>query len=220
MSLDASVWAWKVDLNEKQGGCRKPLKRLVLLSLADRAGEDHCCYPSMQRLEKDTGLERKTVLKIIAELLDEGIILDTGERKGNTKRVKVYRLIGVNGRETMPITEPLDDKKPAEIVPIAEQSQKRNHSVNGTLNSAVNGTLNSAVNGTQNLPMNLPLESKNKKTWFCFKKLREEIYLADDGIDFESIMNSKWAEREKRAFEIYNAEKSMSDDLMIYHFAD
>lgn len=220
MSLDASVWAWKIDLKEKQGGCRKPLKRLVLLSLADRAGEDHCCYPSMQRLEKDTGLERKTVLKIIAELLEDGFILDTGERKGNTKRVKVYRLIGVNGRETMPITELLEAEKPAEIVPITEQSQKRNHSVNGTLNSAVNGTLNSAVNGTQNLPMNLPLESKNKKTWFCFEKLREEIYLADDGIDFESIMNSKWAEREKRAFEIYNAEKPMSDDLMIYHFAD
>jgi hypothetical protein len=68
--------------------------------------------------------------------------------------------------------------------------------------------------------MNLSIESKNKKDWFCFKKLREEIYLADDSIDFESIMNSKWAEREKRAFENYNAEKSMSDDLMIYHFAD
>ena len=86
--------------------------------------------------------------------------------------------------------------------------------------SPKNGTATSTVFGTQNLPMNLSLESKNKKDWFCFKKLREEIYLADDSIDFESIMNSKWAEREKRAFETYNAEKTMSDDLMIYHFAD
>lgn len=220
MSLDASVWAWKIEMSTKKGGALKPLKKLVLLSLADRAGEDHCCYPSMQRLERDTGLERKTVLKIISELIEDGFILDTGERKGNTKRVKVYRLIGVNGRETMPITELLEDEKPAKIVPTTEQFQQRNHSINGTLNSAVVGTLNSAVVGTQNLPMNLPLESKNKKTWICLEKLREEIYLADDGIDFESIMNSKWFEREKRAFEIYNAEKSMSDDLMIYHFAD
>lgn len=220
MSLDASVWAWKIEMSTKKGGALKPLKKLVLLSLADRAGEDHCCYPSMQRLERDTGLERKTVLKIISELIEDGFILDTGERKGNTKRVKVYRLIGVNGRETMPITELLEDEKPAKIVPTTEQFQQRNHSINGTLNSAVVGTLNSAVVGTQNLPMNLPLESKNKKTWFCFEKLREEIYSADDGIDFESIVNSKWFEREKRAFEIYNAEKSMSDDLMIYHFAD
>lgn len=220
MSLDASVWAWKIEMSTKKGGALKPLKKLVLLSLADRAGEDHCCYPSMQRLERDTGLERKTVLKIISELIEDGFILDTGERKGNTKRVKVYRLIGVNGRETMPTTELLEDEKPAKIVPTTEQFQQRNHSINGTLNSAVVGTLNSAVVGTQNLPMNLPLESKNKKTWICFEKLREEIYLADDGIDFESIMNSKWFEREKRAFEIYNAEKSMSVDLMIYHFAD
>lgn len=197
-----------------------PLKRLILLSLADRAGEDHCCYPSMQRLEKDTGLERKTVLKIIAELLEDELIADTGERKGSTKRVKVYRLNGVNGRERVPTTEPLQDKNLSEIVPETEQYQKRNDSVNGTLNSANNGTLNSAVNGTQNLPMNLPLESKNKKTWLCFKKLRQEIFLADPDLDFEMLMNSTWAEREKRAFEIYNAEKNLCDELMNFHFAD
>lgn len=86
--------------------------------------------------------------------------------------------------------------------------------------STENGTGTSTNIGTLNPPIESPNESKNKKSWFCFKKLREEIYLADDSIDFESIMNSKWAEREKRAFEIYNAEKTMSDDLMIYHFAD
>ncbi|OAL84338.1 DNA-binding protein [Acinetobacter sp. SFD] len=220
MSLDASNWAWRVELSEKKGGCRIPLKRLILLSLADRAGEDHCCYPSMQRLEKDTGLERKTVLKIIAELLEDELIADTGERKGSTKRVKVYRLIGVNGRERVPKTELLQDKNLSEIVPETEQYQKRNDSVNGTLNSANNGTLNSAVNGTQNLPMNLPLESKNKKGWLCFKNLREEIFLADPDLDFEMLMNSTWAEREKRAFEIYNAEKNLCDELMNFHFAD
>lgn len=220
MSLDASNWAWRVELSEKKGGCRIPLKRLILLSLADRAGEDHCCYPSMQRLEKDTGLERKTVLKIIAELLEDELIADTGERKGSTKRVKVYRLIGVNGRERVPKTEPLQDKNLSEIVPETEQYQKRNDSVNGTLNSANNGTLNSAVNGTQNLPMNLSLESKNKKGWLCFKELREEIFLADPDLDFEMLMNSTWAEREKRAFEIYNAEKNLCDELMNFHFAD
>lgn len=212
MSLDATNWAWRVELSEKKGGCRMPLKRLILLSLADRAGEDHCCYPSMQRLEKDTGLERKTVLKIIAELLEDHLISDTGERKGSTKRVKVYRLNGVNGRERVPTTEPLQDKNLSEIVPETEQYQKRNDSVNGTLNSA--------VNGTQNLPMNLPLESKNKKTWLCFKKLRQEIFLADPDLDFEMLMNSTWAEREKRAFEIYNAEKNLCDELMNFHFAD
>lgn len=42
MSLDATIWAWKVRQKQKKGGSIKPLKKLVLLSLSDRAGEDHC----------------------------------------------------------------------------------------------------------------------------------------------------------------------------------
>lgn len=80
--------------------------------------------------------------------------------------------------------------------------------------------LNSPNVGTRNLSKNLSLESKNKKDWLCFKKLREEIFLADDSIDFEMIVKSNWSEREKRAFEIYNADKNLCDDLMNFHFAD
>ncbi|HCJ7469482.1 TPA: helix-turn-helix domain-containing protein, partial [Acinetobacter baumannii] len=43
MSLDATVWAWKTRQKQKVGGALKPLKKLVLLSLADRAGETHEC---------------------------------------------------------------------------------------------------------------------------------------------------------------------------------
>ena len=87
MSLDATIWAWKVRQKQKKGGSLKPLKKLVLLSLSDRAGEDHCAYPSMARLVEDTEMDRKTVLKIIDELVEDGLIVDTGERKGRTKQV-------------------------------------------------------------------------------------------------------------------------------------
>ena len=219
MSLDATIWAWKVRQKQKKGGSIKPLKKLVLLSLSDRAGEDHCAYPSVARLVEDTEMDRKTVLKIIDELIEDGLIVDTGERKGRTKQVKVYQLMGVNGRETVPTTVLFDagnddlNSPNSGTVPTTEQFQQFHERV-PTI------PLKSPNVGTRNLSKNLSLESKNKKDWFCFKKLREEIYLADDSIDFESIMNSKWAEREKRAFEIYNAEKTMSDDLMIYHFTD
>ncbi len=219
MSLDATIWAWKVRQKQKKGGSIKPLKKLVLLSLSDRAGEDHCAYPSVARLVEDTEMDRKTVLKIIDELIEDGLIVDTGERKGRTKQVKVYQLMGVNGRETVPTTVLFDagnddlNSPNSGTVPTTEQFQQFHERV-PTI------PLKSPNVGTRNLSKNLSLESKNKKDWFCFKKLREEIYLADDSIDFESIMNSKWAEREKRAFEIYNAEKTMSDDLMIYYFTD
>lgn len=40
MSLDATIWAWNAEV--KSGS-----ERLILLSLADRAGETHKCYPSI-----------------------------------------------------------------------------------------------------------------------------------------------------------------------------
>jgi len=219
MSLDATIWAWKVRQKQKPGGCIKALKKLVLLSFADRASEDHCAYPSVARLVEDTEMDRKTVLKIIEELIEDGLIVDTGERKGRTKQVKVYQLLGVNGRETVPTTVHFNDEfneinNPKDgTVPTMEQFQQFVERV-PTIPSK------SPKDGTRNLSKNLSIESKNKKTWFCLKKLREEISCIDDSIDFEIIKNSKWLDREKRAFEIYNSEKPMSDELMMYHFTD
>ncbi|RJN94352.1 helix-turn-helix domain-containing protein, partial [Acinetobacter baumannii] len=52
------------------------------------------------------------------------------------------------------------------------------------------------------------------------KKLREEILLATDQETYEQIKNATWFDRELRAFELYNAEKNLCDELMNYHFAD
>lgn len=219
MSLDASKWAWEVEIPTKKGGALKPLKKLVLLSLADRAGEDHCAYPSVSRLVDDTAMDRKTILKIIDELIEDGLIEDTGERKGKTKQVKVYQLVGVNGRERSLKMELFKSKKDdlnspkVGTVPTMEQSQQFHERV-PTI------PLNSPNVGTRNLLKNLPIESKNKKTWLCSKKLRDEIFSIDPNLDFEFLMSSPWMEREKRAFEIYNAEKNLCDALMNFHFAD
>lgn len=223
MSLDATIWAWKVRQKQKKGGSLKPLKKLVLLSLADRASEDHCAFPSMSRLVEDTEMDRKTVLKIIEELIEDGLIVDTGERKGRTKQVKVYQLIGINGRETVPTTVLFNDdlsdenedlKSPNNgTVPTTEQSQQFHERVPTFRGKSPNV-------GTRNLSSNLSLESKNKKTWFCSEKLREEMFFLIDETQMDLILKSKWLGREQQAFENYNTEKTISDDLMIYHFAD
>ncbi|HGY4639532.1 TPA: helix-turn-helix domain-containing protein [Acinetobacter baumannii] len=221
MSLDATKWAWEVQFSDRKGGSLKPLKRLVLLSLADRAGEEHTCYPSVKRLEDDTNLDRKTVMKIIAELIEDGLIADTGERTGKTKQVKIYKLIGVLGRENkrVPTTGYLlqesTDLKGTNVgtVPTTEQYHCSEEIV-PTI------PLNSTNVGTRNLPKNLSDESKNKKTWLSLKKLREEILLATDQETYEQIKNASWFDRELRAFELYNAAKNLCDELMNYHFAD
>ena len=95
MSRAATNWAWGVEIN------RASLK-LILLSLADRADENHCCFPSIARLEKDTCLDKKTIQAGIAALIKQGLLIDTGERKGVTKRVKVLRLPVVYSEENQP----------------------------------------------------------------------------------------------------------------------
>ncbi|MFP5084653.1 helix-turn-helix domain-containing protein [Acinetobacter pittii] len=219
MSLDATIWAWKTRQKQKVGGALKPLKKLVLLSLADRAGETHECYPSIARLVDDTEMDRKTVLKIIDELIEDGFIIDTGKREGKTKQVKVYLLIGVKGRETVPTTVHFDvgnddlNSTNNGTVPTTEQFQQFHDRV-PTI------PLNSPNVGTRNLPKNLSDESKNKKTWLSLKKLREEIFLSDKSVDFDQLVMESWYHRELRAFELNNASKNLCDDLLIFHFAD
>lgn len=219
MSLDATVWAWKTRQKQKVGGALKPLKKLVLLSLADRAGETHECYPSIARLVDDTEMDRKTVLKIIDELIEDGFIIDTGKREGKTKQVKVYLLIGVKGRETVPTTALFntgnDDLNSPNngTVPTTEQFQQFHERV-PTI------PLNSPNVGTRNLSKNLSEESINNKTWLSLKKLGQEILLASDQETYELIKNANWFDRELRAFELYNVDKNLCDELMHYHFAD
>ena len=152
MSLDATTWAWRQKTNT-------PAQKLVLLSLADRAGEDHTCYPSIDRLVRDTQLNRKTVLGGLKALIEQGLIRDTGERKGSTRRVVAYQLVGVSSRHDQPEnntkngTIPDEENGPGNG-PI-KPSQKRDDSKSGMVpetdgNSPKSGSGNSPKSGTQN----------------------------------------------------------------------
>ncbi|MDO7441081.1 helix-turn-helix domain-containing protein [Acinetobacter baumannii] len=213
MSLDASIWAFKAEVKTSS-------QRLVLLALADRAGESHKCYPSIKRMVKDTLLNRKTIIKVLDELEAGSFIKFTGEITGNG--VKVYQLIGVMGREEDSVTSPKNGTSTNNgTSSIFGTGSKNGTSTNiGTATSPKNGTETSPNIGTQNLSRNLSDESKNKKTWLSLKKLREEILLAADQETYEQIKNATWFDRELRAFELYNAAKNLCDELMHYHFAD
>lgn len=212
MSLDATIWAWRAEVDSST-------QRLILLSLADRAGEDHKCYPSIMRMVKDTKMNRKTIIKVLDDLEKKALIKYTGKIVGNG--VKVYQLLGVVGREDHPTsTKKGTSGKNGTSSNLGTGSNIGTSTENGTSTSPKNGTETSTEIGTQNLPRNLPIESKNKKDWLCSKKLREEITLADDSIEPETLMTAKWVEREKRAFEMYNQDKTICDELLNFYFAD
>ena len=171
MSIDATRWAWTAPVNNSS-------QRLVLLSLADRASDDHTAWPSIERLAKDTVLDKKTVQKVILELIKLSLVKDTGERKGPTKRVRVLKLNGVKGREECTQNrDDSNDKKAIKSNPNnpengnIKQPQKRNDSnignnpENGTLNDPKNGVLNDPKIGVQNLSMNLPLNLSGEHEW-------------------------------------------------------
>ncbi|MHQ77459.1 primosomal protein [Escherichia coli] len=141
MSRHATDWAWETDPGSSS-------LKLILLSMADRADEYNLCYPSIERLVKDTCLNKKTVQAGLISLMKMGLISDTGERKGATKRVRVFSLnITKNGnikgnREGS--NEPENGNVP----------ENGNTPKNGMLNDPKNGMLNDPKNGMLNDPKN------------------------------------------------------------------
>ncbi|HAH7068270.1 TPA: primosomal protein [Escherichia coli] len=141
MSRHATDWAWETDPGSSS-------LKLILLSMADRADEYNLCYPSIERLVKDTCLNKKTVQAGLISLMKMGLISDTGERKGATKRVRVFSLnITKNGN----IKGDLEGCNEPENGNVPENG---NIPKNGMLNDPKNGMLNDPKNGIQNQSYN------------------------------------------------------------------
>lgn len=122
MSWETQAWAAK----QRAGSASA---KLVLLGLASCADANHCAFPSIQWLCDFSDLNRKTVISALQRLEDGmfPMIEDTGERRGRTGQVKVYRLAAAGaGHGSDPASE---------TVPKAEQFQKRNSSGLGSKQS-------------------------------------------------------------------------------------
>ncbi|MFH7409421.1 helix-turn-helix domain-containing protein [Acinetobacter variabilis] len=207
MSIDATRWAWTAPVSNSS-------QRLVLLSLADRAGEEHTAWPSIERLAKDTVLDKKTVQKVILELIHLGLVEDTGERTGPTKRVRVLKLNGVKGREDY--TQIQNDSNTPKNGNI-KQSQKRNDSKNG--NNPKNGMLNDPKNGVQNLSGNLPMNLSQEHDWIPdVDQLITKIKMAGHGNNIDLIFGLPSFEFELSAFNSYFDNSGLSDSKKLHKF--
>jgi hypothetical protein len=217
VSIDATRWAWTAPVNNSS-------QRLVLLSLADRAGEEHTAWPSIDRLAKDTVLDKKTVQKVILELINLGLVKDTGDRTGPTKRVRVLKLNGVKGREEC--TPNWDDsslEKPVKSNPnIPEngnikQPQKRNDSNNG--NNPESGNLNDPKNGMQNQPLNLSMNLSQEHDWIPDQnQLINVLNTAGQQQNLELIFGLPDFEFQLGAFNAHYAGQVMPNARKLYSF--
>jgi len=73
------------------------LRRLVLIALAMHADRNFLTFVSAETVSRETGMHRDSVRVQTTALLEYGIIHDTGERRGTTSQVKVFKLLIFKG---------------------------------------------------------------------------------------------------------------------------
>ncbi|MCW7093421.1 DnaT-like ssDNA-binding domain-containing protein [Escherichia coli] len=161
MSRHATDWAWETDPGSSS-------LKLILLSMADRADEYNLCYPSIERLVKDTCLNKKTVQAGLISLMKMGLISDTGERKGATKRVRVFSLnITKNGnikgnREGGNEPENGNVTENGNIPKNGMLNDPKNRMLNDPKNRMLNDPKNGIQNQSYNQSFNQERESRTK----------------------------------------------------------
>jgi hypothetical protein len=130
MSLSATRWSWVQKV--------PPTAKLVLLSLADRADNNNCCYPSTKRIEIDTGLYRETIHTAIATL-ESMLIIRVERRFGSSNRyylnvvdveenqsAKADRLEEETSRQKPPTVQKTSRQKPIGLSePISENDENQ-----------------------------------------------------------------------------------------------
>jgi hypothetical protein len=85
MSVQAVTWAFDQQI-------RPAGTKLVLIALADYCGEENVAFPSITTLTRKTTQDWRTVTRALDSLEKLGLIVDSGERRGATKQIKVYQL--------------------------------------------------------------------------------------------------------------------------------
>ena len=175
MSVNATRFAWECDLSKTT---KRSAKRLVLLALADRANKENTCFPSIARVVKDTGMDRKTVMNTINDLITIGLVLDTGDRKGGTNQVRVLKInVDTAKQESYPQEGQNSSNKQCVI------------SKETVVNLPINGVefpSNGGKFGTQNLKESL-IKSKNNLNSEKDFNLDEEIVLKPKQTDSTDI---------------------------------
>ena len=201
MSVNATRFAWECDLSKTT---KRSAKRLVLLALADRANKENTCFPSIARVVKDTGMDRKTVMNTINDLIEMGLISDTGERKGGTNQVRVLKInVDTVKQESYPQEHKLSSNKQCEI------------SKETVVNLPINGVefpSNGGKFGTQNLKESLIKSKINLKSERDLKINENEIKSEVDGLCDQNTLITVHTQNTVKEC-VYNANISDSSDV-------
>lgn len=162
MSSEALAWAFKQNV-------KPSAVKFTLVAMSEcanyKTGDIH---PSIEHLVEITGQDRKTIIANIAKLEELGLLVDTGERSGRTRQIKVYRL----SMQTVPNTEQ-SQMRNSSVSP-SKQSQKRDTepSKEPSTSEAKASSVSRVrkANGDFVLPSHIPGEQ-----WAAYVEMRAKI---------------------------------------------
>ena len=158
MSSDMVSWAFRQYIPSAS-------RKIVLVALADFAGQDGTTWGSIDVLCAKTSLNRKTVISAIGELEERGYLVDTGDRRGSTNLIKIYNFV-TDGHESTTL-----DK----------QYRKRNSTENGTVPKTDGNSTVFSVKQSQKRTETVPktgLESLGDSKELLIEKREEENAIA------------------------------------------
>ena len=81
MSTRISAQVWDLEM--------PPTRKLVLISLADQANDEGWCWPSVNSLERRTGLANRSIQRAINTMISDGLL----EREDRPGRSNKYRVV-------------------------------------------------------------------------------------------------------------------------------
>lgn len=85
---------WELDLPQNE--------KLVALAFADHANDEGLCFPSVERVAWKTGYKRRQTQKLIAKLVERGILEPEAFEKGGRGHSTLYRVRPEKGAKIAP----------------------------------------------------------------------------------------------------------------------
>lgn len=140
MSMELMVKAMKVKVGN-------PLRKLVLMKLADNANDQGECWPSYQHIADQCEIDRSTVRKHIKGLEEQGFlrIENRDGPKGNSSNLYFLNLSPV-GRDSTPVGPKSTGVGPESTPPVGPESTRTSHS-SEPVNEPVNEPLSEKSTG-------------------------------------------------------------------------
>lgn len=121
MSMDSMVKAMKIKVGN-------PLRKLVLIKLADNANDQGECWPSYQHIADQCEIDRSTVRKHIKQLAAQGFLrIENREGpKGNSSNL-YYLVLGRVGQNSTPVGPESIAVGAQPTAPVGPESTRTSH---------------------------------------------------------------------------------------------